>query len=503
MLTRVLSLLPFLALAGAVPATAQTTITGPASATNYRSGDLLLSFYGASAANDTIFDLGSLASFEDLTGGRTYVVANFNAPSVVTANTGAFGANVYWNVAGGNAETGELTLTAASGSLRSSINYTTLANTIDNIGFEVAGNAAAGTTYAVLNDKPVYNQVGVNASHEWSGGPSNATDSVTTGTMSLTLWDLDSGKNNTGAAVDLGTFTLNTADDQLTFTAAGSSTPPPASGSARLINLSTRAQVGTGANLLIPGFVVAGGGTETLLIRADGPALTAYGVPGVLAAPSLTVFDSHGNQVAANLGWGTAADPAMLAGTAATVGAFPLASGSADCAVLVSVPPGAYTVQVAGVGGTTGVALAEVYEVGTTGTRLVNVSTRAQVGTGANVLIPGFVISGSGPESLLVRADGPSLATFGVTGFLAQPSLEVLNSSGTAVAANTVWGTAADPSALVAAAAAAGAFPFAAGSTDSAATASLPAGAYTMQASGVDGSTGIALAEVYAVAADE
>ena len=502
MLPRLLVLVPFLA-AAAVPAAAQTTITGPSSATNYSSGDLLLSFYGPSAANDTIFDLGSLASFEDLAGGRTYTVANFNAASVVAANTGAFGANVYWNVAGGNSETGELTLTSASGALRSSTNYTTLAATIDNIGSEVSGNASAGTTYAVLSDKPVYNQVGVNASHEWTAGPSNTTDAVTTGTTSLTLWDLDSGKNNAGAAVDLGTFTLNTSDDQLTFTAAGSATPPPTSGLARLINLSTRAQVGTGANLLIPGFVIAGSGTETLLIRADGPALAAYGVPGILAAPSLTVFDSKGNQVAANTGWGSAADPALLASTAASVGAFALTAGSADCAVIVDLGSGAYTVQVSGVGDTTGVALAEIYEVGTTGTRLVNVSTRAQVGTGANLLIPGFVITGSGAESLLVRADGPALAGFGVTGVLAQPTLEVLNTSGTAVASNTVWGTTSDPSALVATALAVGAFPLTAGSADSAATANLAAGAYTMQVSGVDATTGVALAEVYEVPADQ
>ena len=89
----------------------------------------------------------------------------------------------------------------------------------------------------------------------------------------------------------------------------------------------------------------------------------------------------------------------------------------------------------------TAAALAEVYEVSASGTRLANISTRAQVGTGGNIIIPGFVISGSGTDQLLVRADGPSLTQFGVSGVLAQPSLSVYNGAGTVIASNTGWGT--------------------------------------------------------------
>jgi hypothetical protein len=159
-----------------------------------------------------------------------------------------------------------------------------------------------------------------------------------------------------------------------------------ASSPGRLINIATRAQVETGGNILIPGFVIGGSGTETLLIRADGPALTAFGVSGALAAPSLVLTNqSTGATLATNTGWGTNTNPtpAQIASVAAQVGAFALANGSADCAAIVTLQPGAYTVQVSGVGGTTGVALAEVYEVSYTGTaRLVNIATRAQVGTG-------------------------------------------------------------------------------------------------------------------------
>ncbi len=270
-------------------------------------------------------------------------------------------------------------------------------------------------------------------------------------------------------------------------------------GSSRLINISTRAVVGTGGNILIPGFVIGGSGAETLLIRADGPSLTQFGVGGALAVPSLSVFDSSGTVIATNTGWTTNTNPAQISSVASQVGAFAFAAGSADCALIANLPAGAYTVQVSGVNNTSGVALAEVYEVSSSGTRLINISTRAQVGTGANIIIPGFVISGSGTEQLLVRADGPSLTQFGVGGALAMPSLSVFNSSGTVIASNTVWGTSSNPALIASTAAFVGAFAFTSGSADSAQIVNLPAGAYTIQVSGVSNTTGVALAEVYEV----
>jgi hypothetical protein len=134
----------------------------------------------------------------------------------------------------------------------------------------------------------------------------------------------------------------------------------------RLINLSARNMVGTGSDLLIAGFAIAGTGTKQVLIRAVGPALTAFGVPGALADPRLEVFDGTGRSLAVNDDWGTAVGSATLA-TAATfsaVGAFPLTAGSRDAALLLTLNAGAsYTVQVAGVNNATGEALVEVYEV--------------------------------------------------------------------------------------------------------------------------------------------
>jgi YVTN family beta-propeller protein len=342
---------------------------------------------------------------------------------------------------------------------------------------------------------------------------------VIDGTTNATTTDA-AGTNPYGIAVNPVTnkfYVTNSGDGTVAVIvgAAGTSTPPPtptptppgggggggggSNGSARLINISTRAEVGTGANILIPGFVIGGSGTETLLIRADGPALTGFGVAGALAQPSLSVFNSAGTVVASNTGWGTNTNPAQIVSAAASVGAFALASGSADCAVLASLSPGAYTVQVSGVGNSTGVALAEVYEVSTTGTRLANISTRALVGTGANIIIPGFVIAGSGSEQLLARGDGPALTGFGVSGALAQPSLSVFDSSGAVIASNTGWGTGTNPAQITSAGASVGAFALASGSADSALIVNVSAGAYTMQLSGVSNSTGVALAEVYEV----
>jgi hypothetical protein len=121
--------------------------------------------------------------------------------------------------------------------------------------------------------------------------------------------------------------------------------------------------VGSGANIIIPGFVISGNSTEKLLVRADGPSLAKFGVTGLLAQPSLSLFDSAGTVVASNTGWGTNSNPALVSDTAKSVGAFALTPGSADSAMIVDLSAGAYTMQLSGVDNTDGVALAEIYEV--------------------------------------------------------------------------------------------------------------------------------------------
>ena len=297
-------------------------------------------------------------------------------------------------------------------------------------------------------------------------------------------------------ASDAGSYSVTVSNVDGSATSAPATLTVNSGGAARLVNISTRAMVGTAGNILIPGFVIAGGGTETLLIRADGPALAQFNVAGYLANPILSVLDSNGRPVAYNENWGTNTNPAQIANVSASVGAFALATGSADCALIVNLPAGAYTVQVTGQNGTTGVALAEVYEVSSRGSRLVNISTRAEVGSGANVVIPGFVITG-GTEQLLVRGVGPALGQFNVAGFLALPTLTLFDSNNNVVASNTGWGTDSNFAGIARAASSVGAFALPAESADSAKVVSLPAGSYTVEIAGVGGTTGIALAEIY------
>jgi uncharacterized delta-60 repeat protein len=138
----------------------------------------------------------------------------------------------------------------------------------------------------------------------------------------------------------------------------------------RIVNLSGRAGV-TPSNLLIGGFYIDGSAPKTVLIRGDGPALAGLGVTDPLAAPVLQIFDGNGNLIAQNSAWGTpdtvsalypAASASSVAAAAASCGAFALASGSNDTAVLLTLPPGGYTAQISTANGTSGTALFEVYE---------------------------------------------------------------------------------------------------------------------------------------------
>lgn len=265
---------------------------------------------------------------------------------------------------------------------------------------------------------------------------------------------------------------------------------------ASLVNLSSRAYVAAGSQPMTFGFSIAGGATpKDMLFRGVGPGLAAFGVSDPLAYPELTVYTPTGATLATAGAWGGA--PA-LSTAFSEVGAFPLAATSADSALTESLVPGTYTGMVSGMNASSGVALAEIYDESATplAEPLVNLSSRAWVGTGSNVLVAGFVISGSTSETILIRGIGPSLAQFGVSGVLAEPALVLYDSSGNVIASNTGWGG--DPN-LAAAFTLTGAFSLAPTSADSALLVTLPPGGYTAQVSGADGGTGQALVELYAV----
>jgi hypothetical protein len=128
-----------------------------------------------------------------------------------------------------------------------------------------------------------------------------------------------------------------------------------------LANLSTRAQCGTGASVLAAGFVVGGQGTRRVLLRAIGPGLAQFGIGGLLVQPAMSVYDSNRRVIATNSGWTTVGLTEDLDAAARLTGAFRLQPGSADSAIVLTLAPGSYTIQVAGADGGTGEALVEVY----------------------------------------------------------------------------------------------------------------------------------------------
>jgi len=267
----------------------------------------------------------------------------------------------------------------------------------------------------------------------------------------------------------------------------------------RLVNLSSRVRTAAGDQVAIAGFVIGGDQPKRVLIRAVGPALTQFGVAGALAAPKLDLYRGS-TVIATNAAWGTAANATDIAAAAAGAGAFAFGAGSADSAVLTTLAPGAYTAIASSANGATGVALVEVYDLtaAVAGQKLVSLSMRAVAGTASETLIAGVFVGGTVPKRVLIRAAGPALAAFGVGGALARPKLELF-SGANVIAQNTGWSTGTDAAGIAQAAGQVGAFAFAAGSADSALLINLSPGAYTAQVSGVGGTTGVALIEVYEV----
>lgn len=277
-------------------------------------------------------------------------------------------------------------------------------------------------------------------------------------------------------------------------------TPALAGGVERLVNVATRGLAGSGARTLTAGFVISGTAAKEVLIRAVGPGLAGFGVSGVLANPRLRIF-KDATPVIENDDWALGGFAPQIADAANRVGAFSLVPNSADAAVLARLEPGAYTAQISTATETSGVALVEVYDTATPAAgapKLVNLSTRGEVGRDGDILIVGVVVTGTAPKRLLIRGIGPALADFGVTGALADPKLQLYQGS-VLVRENDNWSDASDATATSTVAGAVGAFALPPGSKDAALLLYLAPGSYTAQVSGVNGTTGVALVEAYEV----
>jgi pectin methylesterase-like acyl-CoA thioesterase len=328
-----------------------------------------------------------------------------------------------------------------------------------------------------------------------------------------TTWDggsgqLASGTTFNGSTGGFGIVTATIAPDGSSATARvaynGGTLPGPfitrggndrLAPRQRLAQLSSRVQVGS-ATPAIAGFVVRGDAPVPILLRAVGPTLgAAFSVPGFLPNPRLELFRGS-DRIAANTGWTNAANAGDIAQAAARGGAFALPAGSPDSALLLTLAPGAYTGVVSSASATTsGTALLEVYDLsdGTSGQRLVNLSTRGTVG-GANVLIAGLSISSSQPKRVLLRALGPALSGFGIVDAVARPVLSLYRGSALVVS-NENWRADINTSNTAVAGDEIGLFRLV--DADSTLLVNLPAGNYTAVVSGAGGTTGTALVEVY------
>jgi hypothetical protein len=270
----------------------------------------------------------------------------------------------------------------------------------------------------------------------------------------------------------------------------------------RLINLSVMTMAGNGGIITL-GFVTGGDHAvvgQNLLLRGIGPTLATFGVPSPLTDPSLMLFAS-GTPVGANDNWGTN-QAAVMAANRAT-GAFALPNvASLDAAMVSVLPAGAYSAQIAGNGPGAGLALAEVYDNTPAGTyvpnmaRLVNLSCLTQVAP-AGALTAGFVIGGATAKTVLIRAIGPALASFGVPSIMADPQLALFDGGGNRIESNSSWGGDAQ---VTAAAAAVHAFLIAdTASHDAVLLTTLAPGSYTAQVTSSSGAGGAALVEAYEV----
>jgi len=245
-------------------------------------------------------------------------------------------------------------------------------------------------------------------------------------------------------------------------------------------------RVQTGDNVGIGGFIITGSASKHVVLRAIGPSLAQVRIPDALADPVLELHGPAGFVTIINDNW---RDDQEI--TIAATGLAPL--NNFEAAIDVTLPPGAYTAIVRGKDNTSGVALVEVYDIDQpVPAKLANMSTRALVGTGNDIVIAGFILGGNGDGRIVVRGIGPSFSAVGVANALADPKLELRDSDGGLLASNNNWQEDSGQAAELIAANLAPAH-----NLESGIATALPPGLYTALLSGANNSAGLGLVEVY------
>ncbi|BET69533.1 hypothetical protein ASA1KI_44510 [Opitutales bacterium ASA1] len=259
----------------------------------------------------------------------------------------------------------------------------------------------------------------------------------------------------------------------------------------RVANQSVRAQINTGQQIAVNGFVIRGPNSKRVAIRALGPILTSFGISGALPDTQIVIRNAAGQVIGSNDNWGTLSQANRS--ELSSLGMAPF--HALESAWIATLAPGLYTVELSGVGGGTGIGLLETLDVdGSSVSRLVNASSRCFIGTGNSIAIGGLTVSGSKPRQVYIRVLGPSLSGFGINSALSDPVVSLYNSSNAVVATNDNWRDFDGAStALETRLSSTGYGPI--DDRDSTIVIRLNPGAYTLHVSGKNGATGVALIE--------
>ena len=337
---------------------------------------------------------------------------------------------------------------------------------LNNNGFYDPGEGVGGVTVTIAN----VNSFAVTAS---AGGYSVPV--AGSGNYTVTF----SGGSAPTTQKVVSVINAQNAKADYIVTGSATPTPTPTPGTTKLANISTRAVAGTGANVLIGGFIVTGTESKPVIVRGIGPSLP---LPGKMLDPTLELHDGSGVTIGFNDNWGQSANRAAIADS----GVAP--ANENESAILMSLAPGSYTVVLAGANQTTGTAVVEVYDLDTAAdSKLANISTRASVQTGDNVLIGGLIVDGTSAADVIVRAIGPSLP---VPGAMGDPTLELRDASGNLVGSNDNWRSTQQTAILDT-----GVAPTR--DAESAIVTSFLPGSYTAIVRGANGTSGVAVVEVY------
>ena len=254
------------------------------------------------------------------------------------------------------------------------------------------------------------------------------------------------------------------------------------------VNVSSRVDVQSGENAPIAGVIVRGAGSKNLIFRGIGPSLSGAGVSGALQDPVLELYSSDGTLLASNDNWTQSPQKSQIEAS----GVAP--SDSREPAIIYATSSGSLTARLRGKDGATGIGVVEAYDLNrTSAAQLVNISTRAFVGSGDGVLIGGFIVAGGNNTArVVVRALGRSLTKFGISNALSDPTLSLRDGNGTQIAFNDDWGSTQKDEIL-------NTLLSPTDQGESAIAINLPGGNYTAVVAGYQGATGTGVVEVYRV----